>query len=1048
MNSKILELLFLLAFLLCFKVNIKAQSVAFTAPDTVCVNTPVQIKNLTTGGLSSYWNFCVSSINAVPDAANLGNIGGLLQKPVFVDNIFQNGNYYGFLVNNDPGNLVRLDFGNSLLNTPTATDLGNFGGIIPRTAEGIQVVEVNGKWQAIIVGGTPLSGGTPRILKIDFGAFLNNPNPIATNWGNIGNMDQSIDLYLFQDKTTWHGFTVNSSNNSITRFDFGNDFSNAPTAVNLGSFGSLSYPTGIYTIYDNGFWRVFVTNGTSNSITRLDFGNSLLNIPVPVNLGALSNTLSQPRDIYIMKFCSETVGFVVNGISSTLVQLNFANGLDNPPIATSLGNIGSLSFPHSISQLFRVGSDIYTLIPNVNNNTLTRLQFKGCTDINISNSSDYTPPPITYSKAGTYNINLMVDEGLPTQTSFCKTIVVIPPPKKSPTIDTAFCANDSILLKSNFPAAINLWNTGSSNNSIIVKNPGIYWVEANSYGCSVRDSVAVLKNELPIVKIGKDTALCSGDSLKLDAGNIGSQFLWQNGSTQQTFIAKTTQLYAVQVTSLNRCINKDSINLIVNTLPAFQLTNDTTICKGENIQLEANAGNINSYNWIPEPTLSDPLVFNPVASPQNSTKYFISITDKNGCSNKDSVLINVDELPIVKTIADTAICIGSSITLATTGSGNCIYQWSPANDLSNPSIQNPVASPLSKTQYTVTAKDTWGCISTTSVSIALKSLPVISAYGDTTICSSASVQLLATSPGNAVFNWTPDIDLNNSSIANPIASPLQTTTYKVTALGNNNCSANDSVLIKVFPKPVFAINPTISKICKGDSAVLSASGGDQYEWTPATTVLNPASASSKVFPVTDTRYSVLITDNKCAVSAILDAIVSIQSNPEINISKSNDINCVLGQATLSAKGGIKYKWEPAANLSNPALASTLASPPATTMYYVQVTGFNGCVSNDSIQLIVQKEDHENNYLLPTGFTPNNDGVNDCFGVKKWGYLTNLEFSIFNKFGERVFFTADPSNCWDGRYKSIPQDAGVFVFMVKAKGVCGGFTRKGTFVLIR
>ena len=1020
----------------------------FTAPDTICVNTPVEIKNLSTGSTTSYWNFCVSSINGTPNATNLGNVGGLLKAPVFVDNVFQNGNYYGFVVNNDPGSLVRLDFGNSLLNTPTATDLGNFGGIIPRTAEGIQVVEANGKWQAIIVGGTPLSGATPRILKIDFGAFLNNPNPIATNWGNIGNMDQAIDLYLFKDKTIWYGFTVNSSNNSITRFNFGKDFSNPPTAVNLGSFGFLNYPTGIYTIADNGFWRVFVTNGGSNSITRLDFGASLLNNPIPVNLGVLSNTLSQPRDIYIMKFCSETVGFVVNGISNDLVKLNFSNGLDNIPQATSLGNVGNLNFPHSISQLFRVGSDIYSLIPNVNNNTLTRLQFKGCTDINVANSSDFNPLPIIYTKPGTYNINLMIDEGLSTQTSFCKTIVVLPPPKKTPTIDTAFCAGDSIDLKSNFSTGINLWNTGSNNNSITVKDPGVYWVEANNYGCIQRDSVIVLKNELPVVKIGKDTAICIGDSLKLDAGNVGSQFLWQDGSTQQTLIAKTTQIFSVRVTDLNRCTNKDSIKLIVNALPILQLTNDTTICSGKNIQLSAIGINIDAYNWAADPTLSNPSIFNPVASPQNSTKYFISVTEKMDVKTRDSVLVNVAELPIVKTIADSAICVGSSITLATTGSGSYTYQWNPATDLSNPSIQNPVASPLSNTQYTVTAKDRWGCTSNTSVNISLKSLPFLSAYGDTAVCSSASVQLLAVSPGNTTFNWTPNINLNNAGIANPIASPLQTTTYKVTVTGNNNCLANDSVLIQVFPKPLFSINPLISKICKGDSAVLTASGGDQYQWFPVETVLNSAAASTKIFPVNDTRYSVLITDNKCAVSEILEAIVTIQPKAEISITKTNDINCVLGQATLSASGAVKYQWEPAASLSSPLFSTTIASPAITTMYHVKATSSTGCVSKDSIQLIVQKGNNENNYLLPSAFTPNNDGINDCFGVKKWGYITNLEFSIFNRFGEKVFFTADASNCWDGRYKGVPQAAGAFVYIIKAKGICGDINRKGTFILIR
>ena len=1046
-----IDLRFLLLFLMLlmiFPAVSRAQSASFTAPDTVCVNTPVTIKNLSAGITSSFWNFCVSSINGTPAATNLGNIGGLLRAPVFVDNVFQNGNYYGFLVNNDPGKLIRLDFGNSLLNTPSATDLGDFGGIIPRTAEGIQVIEENGRWQAIIVGGTPLSGGTPRIMKIDFGANLNNPNPIATNWGNIGNMDQSIDLYLFKDKTTWYGFTTNSSNNSITRFNFGTDFSNPPTAVNLGSFGSLSYPTGIYTISDNGFWRIFVTNGTSNTITRLDFGSSLLNNPVAVNLGLLSNTLRQPRDIYIMKLCDETVGFVVNGITSDLVKLDFAEGLDKVPKATSLGNVGSLSFPHSISQLFRVGSDIFSLVPNVNNNTLTRLEFRGCVDISILNSSAFDPPTVTYTKAGTYNINLMVDEGLPTQSSVCKTIVVIEPPKKNATINTAFCEGDSLLLETTFLKGNITWNDGSTKNSILVKNPGIYWVTSDAYGCTARDSIIVSQNNRPIVKIGKDTSICTYDSLILDAGAGFANYLWHDGSTQQTMIANKAQMYSVMVTGSNKCTNKDSINLVVNPLADIQLTKDTTICVGSTIQLSANGPGISSYKWLPDLTLSNSAIFNPVANPINSTKYFISVIDQNGCKNEDSVLVDVAALPVVNTIPDSALCSGSSLFLTTAGDSDSKYQWSPAIYLSNPAVQSPVASPLSDTEYTVTATNSWNCTSQASVQIKIKSLPVLKAFGDTTICSATNVQLSAVSSGIRQVSWYPNIYLDNNTISNPIASPVQTTTYVVTVTGNNQCHAKDSVKVQVFPKPSFAINPTIIEICKGDQVTLAASGGDQYQWIPASTVSGTSGSSAIFSPTVNTDYQVVITDNNCLVSETLTAKVSLKPKAELSITKSNDINCILGETTLSASGGVSYQWKPAVNLSDPTLSITKASPQATTMYYLEAVAMNGCLTKDSIQVLVKKVDTDQAYQLPNAFTPNNDGINDCFGISKWGTVTDLKFSIFNRFGERVFYTTNPFNCWNGKFKGTAQDPGSFVYVIQGKGNCGLFERKGSVLLIR
>jgi gliding motility-associated-like protein len=418
-------------------VNVQAcappVTASFTNTETVCVGAPVTITNTSVGASTYYWNFCQGNINQPPIGANLGNVGGNLQKPVFIDYVFYNNNYYGFLVNHAPGRLIRLNFGNSLLNTPTSTDLGNFNGILPSLGECVQVVQNEGRWYAIIVAGSTAQGVTPRIIKIDFGPDLTNVAPVATNWGNLGNMEQPIDLHVFQENGNWYGFTVNSENNTITRFSFTNSFNNTPTAVNLGNIGNLAYPTGIYAINDNNFWRVFVVNGGDVSrvtgvwsLTRLDFGSSLLNTPTGVNLGNPGGVLKHPRDLTLMKFCGEIVGFAVNAAigSSELVRMNFGTDLSSTPTMVSLGNIGNMSYPHSISKIFRDGADLYSFITNVDNNTMIRLRFAGCTNSSIPNSTLQNPPAITYNAPGTYNINLTVDDGLPTQTAFCKQVVV------------------------------------------------------------------------------------------------------------------------------------------------------------------------------------------------------------------------------------------------------------------------------------------------------------------------------------------------------------------------------------------------------------------------------------------------------------------------------------------------------------------------------------------------------------------------------------------------------------------------------------------------
>lgn len=234
---------------------------AFIIPDTVCVNTPVNIVNTSIGASSYYWNFCLANINTTPVGANLGNINNQFSTPVFMDIVEDNGNYYGFVSNNFPGKLTRLDFGNSLLNSPVAVNLGNVGGVIPDAAEGIQVIKNEGKWYAIIVGGnnsTPASSS--RIVRISFGTNITNLNPVGTNWGNVGTLTYPSDLHVFNDNGSWYGFTLNANGNSITRFNFGASFENTPTGINLGNIGNLNFPTGIFAMNDNGNWHVFICN--------------------------------------------------------------------------------------------------------------------------------------------------------------------------------------------------------------------------------------------------------------------------------------------------------------------------------------------------------------------------------------------------------------------------------------------------------------------------------------------------------------------------------------------------------------------------------------------------------------------------------------------------------------------------------------------------------------------------------------------------------------------------------------------------------------------
>jgi gliding motility-associated-like protein len=615
MKTNCVLIFFLLLTFFC-----SAQSAVpnFSIPDTVCVNTPVSITNTSTGASTYYWNFCVADINTPPVGNNLGNIDGTFSGPVFFDYVFDGTNYYGFQTNNWSGNLIRLDFGNSLLNTPVATNLGSVGGVIPKETEGIQVVKNEGKWYAIIIGGDPTTAGS-SIARIEFGANIANNSPTGINWGNIGNLSYPHDLYLFEDNGNWYGLTVNAKNNTITRFNFTSSFSNLPRGTNLGNLVNLNYPTGICAIKENNNWYAFVGSADNSTLTRLNFGSSLLNTPTAQNLGNINGAFRKPWDIQILKYCQQNVGFVIDAETGELLRLDFGSSITNTPTISRYGNIGNLNFPHCLSRIFRVGPDLYTFVSNVNTGSLSRIKFSGCTNASIPNSYAQNPPAVTYSTLGTYNINLTVDDGLPSQGAFCRQVVVLPSPIHSPTKNLTICNGESIKIGSSIKPAKYLWSTGEIKDSIIVNTSGIYWVESDRYGCSVRDSFIVSYSRVPI-DFAFQQDICFPKTVQFSTKLTGAQsYSWNFGDGQtsnNSFTPATTyEEYGSYQIKLNVKFPSGCIDSLVKQITIennydgrIVLNNDTTICLGDSVLLRTANNSCANYCWKTSAGTAPPLL--------------------------------------------------------------------------------------------------------------------------------------------------------------------------------------------------------------------------------------------------------------------------------------------------------------------------------------------------------------------------------------------------------------------------------------------------------
>lgn len=447
----------------------------------------MQPENYSRDAASYYWNFCSGNLLYMPEGEKISGIPNM-ESPAFIEIVQDGSNYFAFVTNHLTGTITRLEFGSSLLNNnPTAHNIGNPENSLPTHLEGIQIRKEGDKWYGIAVGGI---GIMSRIVRLEFGSSLTNM-PSGINMGNIGDLDYPIDLFLFQDNSSWYAYTVNFTSNTITRFSFGPSLQNTPTGENIGNIGNLNEPSGIFPVLEGGTWHMFVNNFGSNTISHLIFGNSILNNPSGSNIGG-NEVLKNPRDITLIKDCERTFGFVVNHYNSTLTRLIFEGGLESQPTFEDLGNIGQMYQPHGLSKVFRVGNDLYLFTANVGDNTLTRFHFPSCNNAIPAYSNERTPGKVTYNQPGEYNVILILDEGLPTSEILCKNLIAVNNPVFTLGNDTSIFPGTTITLSPNQDFEAYNWSTNETSQTINVGQSGTYWLEVtDTNGCKNNDQIEV-----------------------------------------------------------------------------------------------------------------------------------------------------------------------------------------------------------------------------------------------------------------------------------------------------------------------------------------------------------------------------------------------------------------------------------------------------------------------------------------------------------------------------------------------------------------------------
>jgi len=308
---------------------------------------------------------------------------------------------------------------------------------------------------------------------------------------------------------------------------------------------------------------------------------------------------------------------------------------------------------------------------------------------------------------------------------------------------------------------------------------------------------------------------------------------------------------------------------------------------------------------------------------------------------------------LVTISSDTTICPGDSVQLHT--SGGFSPHWSPSDGLDCSDCSTPIARPAKTTTYDVLVETDIGCTIRKSVTVRVSTEdPVPLVVGpDTTICTGSSARLSAS--GATSYRWEPEAGLSCTDCANPIATPTTTTIYRVTGSTPSRCPdappnmASRYVTVVVNPYAV-AIAADDTTICKGGSALLTASGGDDFRWEP-TDGLSCAYCKSPIArPEQTTTYDVIVwSGDRCPDTA--SVTVTVRPEPRIDAGHNTAI-CGGDSIQLHANGGIAYVWQPATGLSCADCPDPVASPASTTTYTVTGIDSLGCVGSANVTVNV------------------------------------------------------------------------------------------------
>ena len=952
----------------------------FVAPSVACLNQSIQLTNQSTGATSYFWDFNQGDLLLTPTAQSLGNLGGNI--PYGVETAFDGNQWFGFIASRGNNTLIRLDFGNSLSNTPVATELsGITGSIAPND---IEIVFAENEWFAFV------SGVNQVVTRFDFGNSLTNTPTTTTVIPGGGGSDSGLDLTY--DGSHWYiAYSIGSPSlvgvarlNTIRSIPGVADKSLHPVNGGTQVIGDIKL------IFSQGHWFGYtVSYSGGNQLLRLSYGNDPLSSPSVANISGTSLSGVSPFGVDVLPDNGNHVAFVSTD-QGNLFRINLGNDLNQTPtVISDLGRLSTLSNTLKI-KFQKQESRWFGFAVSWAANTVFRISFpEANVPVSIPSSTNASPA-VSYTGSGNYGISLVSRAGASASE---KHMSILVENKPAPTIDfnlDGICQPHPITFSSSSNQTLisSVWNFGDGNSSSAVQplhtyastgtyEPVLQIQASNNCFNQLKKTISIVAPPVASFTLPTASPFCTNETyLFTNTSGFDAAFTpaWQwevNGMT----ISSSQNLSIAFATTASQNINL--IASVPGCTSNFQQTiaslqsgpnanfSFSGICEdAQTMFTNTTSGSADSYSWnFGDGNFSSDVHPVHVYSLPGTYLTTLSASSANGCVTTKTSSVTIRSIPQTNFTLDLPpfSCSGSpsqfrdaTPPLSDSNITSWLWQFGDAANGTGTGSQ-PLYTYTQAGNYTVqlTTITNFGCTSSVQKNIAILPSPTVD-FSSTPACVNQLTTFTDnTSPTATAWQWT--IGSSFYSVKNPVHTFNVPGMYSVQlrATASNQCmgTRTQTIVVPVLPLLDF----TVSNNCVNRSTLFQESnpGGTDpataWSWTFGDSGIGSGSPVTHTYASTGNYNVSMNVTRQSGCQYSFSKVVSVTSGPAASFQASPTIGPppLVVTFTNTSQQATSYVWR----FNDLANSTTTQESPLFTFsesgtFPVELTAIddNGCAS--------------------------------------------------------------------------------------------------------